>query len=77
MARNLGVANNRAAAAVRIICGGQSRAEDAGWLELDRTGDGTYSERHLLLVMAGIGFDAAMMASGHPCLPGWGLLSNP
>ena len=62
LARNLGVPHNDAAAAVRMICEGQDRAVDAGWLELDRIGDGTYTERHLFLVMAGTGFDAAMMA---------------
>lgn len=62
LARNLGVPHNDAAAAVRMICEGQDRAVDAGWLELDRTGDGTYTERYPFLVMAGTGFDAAMMA---------------
>lgn len=62
LARNLGVPHNDAPAAVRIICEGQDRAVDAGWLELDRTGDDLYTERHLFLVMAGTGFDAAMMA---------------
>ncbi len=73
LARNLGVPYNDAAGAVRIICEGQDRAVDVGWLELDRTGDGTYAESHLFLVMAGTGFDAAMMAgAGRKMKQRWG-----
>lgn len=62
LARNLGVPRKNLTAALQIACSGSTRQMDVGWLELDRTGSGTDVERFAFLVMAGSGFDAAIMA---------------
>lgn len=62
LARNLGIPLNDVAAAVRTACLGTDVAVDVGRLEVDRDGEGTNVEHHLFLVMAGIGFDAALIA---------------
>jgi diacylglycerol kinase (ATP) len=67
LARNLGVPLG-IADAVRLACEGGDRPVSVGWLQLDRTGDGSHTERHLFLVMAGAGFDAAMIAGASPAL---------
>lgn len=61
LARNLGVPLGDVAAAVRVACLGVDRRLDVGRLELDRTGQGTDWETFSFLLMAGAGFDAAMM----------------
>ncbi|MEX5262185.1 diacylglycerol kinase family protein [Kocuria sp. CPCC 205263] len=61
LARNLGVPLGDVAAAVRVACRGVDRRLDVGRLELDRTGQGTDWEAFPFLIMAGAGFDAAMM----------------
>ncbi|MEX5237645.1 diacylglycerol kinase family protein [Kocuria arenosa] len=61
LARNLGVPLDDIAAAVRVACLGVDRRLDVGRLELDRTGQGTEWESFPFLIMAGAGFDAAMM----------------
>jgi diacylglycerol kinase (ATP) len=62
LARNLGIPRKDTMAAVKIASSGNDRPMDVGWLELDRTGDGSNLERFAFLVMAGAGFDAATMA---------------
>ena len=62
LARNLGIPLNDVAAAVEAACSGHDATIDAGWLDVDRDGLGTDIEHHLFLVMAGAGFDAAMIA---------------
>ncbi len=62
LARNLGIPLNDAPAAVRIARHGARGRLEVGWLEVDRDGDGRDGQEHLFLVMAGAGFDAAMIA---------------
>ncbi|WP_432510968.1 diacylglycerol/lipid kinase family protein [Kineococcus sp. SYSU DK001] len=62
LARNLGIPLDDVAGAVRTACTGVDGAVDVGRLEVDRDGEGTAVEQHLFLVMAGAGFDAAMIA---------------
>lgn len=54
-ARNLGIPLGEIAAAVHIACTGEEQSVDVGWLQRDD------DERVAFLVMAGAGFDAAMM----------------
>jgi diacylglycerol kinase (ATP) len=61
LARNLRVPRNLTAA-IGLVCEGADQVIDVGWLETDRFGDGADVDRHLFLVMAGAGFDAAIMA---------------
>ncbi|HEY8590763.1 MAG TPA: diacylglycerol kinase family protein [Naasia sp.] len=62
LARNLGIPLGDVPAAVRLACGGGSRPVDIGWLELDPADDGGSGERFAFTVMAGAGFDAAIMS---------------
>ncbi|MEZ0163424.1 diacylglycerol kinase family protein [Kineococcus sp. LSe6-4] len=69
LARNLDVPHTDLAAALDLVFTEEDRRVDVGWLEVDRGPDGERDdgrdggpERHLFLVMAGLGFDAAMMA---------------
>jgi diacylglycerol kinase (ATP) len=61
LARNLGIPRGDISAAVRVACEGEDRAVDVGWVEMD---DAVHSapSRVAFLVMAGAGFDAAIMA---------------
>lgn len=63
LARNLGINPAAWGAAISVICQGNEKAMDVGWLEVDRAGQGSYLERHPFLVMAGAGLDAATMQS--------------
>lgn len=75
-ARNLGVPLNNVTVAVRLICQGGDRKIDVGWLEIDRAKDGAQSQRHAFMVMAGAGFDAAVVAGARPDLKRrWGHLA--
>ena len=67
LARNLGIPLGDVRAAVAIATGRGARAIDVGWLEMDPTADGRPKE-HAFLVMAGAGFDAAVMAGAGPRL---------
>ncbi|PRY14066.1 diacylglycerol/lipid kinase family protein [Kineococcus rhizosphaerae] len=62
LARNLDVPHTDLAAALDLVFSEEDVRVDVGWLEVDRSGRDTDPERHLFLVMAGLGFDAAMMA---------------
>ncbi|WP_432537640.1 diacylglycerol/lipid kinase family protein [Kineococcus arenarius] len=62
LARNLDVPHADLTAALDVVFSAPDTAVDVGWLEVDRTGDDPAPERHLFLVMAGLGFDAAVMA---------------
>jgi diacylglycerol kinase (ATP) len=62
LARNLQIPRKDIVSAVVVACTGVNRRMDVGWLGVDRSGNGDYSERHAFLVMAGTGFDAATMA---------------
>ena len=76
LARNLGVPLGDVTAAVRLICQGSDRKMDVGWLEIDRAGDGVQRRFHAFMVMAGAGFDAAVVAGARPDLKRkWGHLA--
>jgi diacylglycerol kinase family enzyme len=62
LARNLGVPHTDLAAALDLVFSEEDQRVDVGRLEVDRTGHDAAPERYLFLVMAGLGFDAAMMA---------------
>jgi YegS/Rv2252/BmrU family lipid kinase len=57
LARNLAIAQGDMAQAVRIALSGSDRAVDVGWVIIDDR-----AEEQVFLVMAGMGFDAAIMA---------------
>ncbi|MFC4630893.1 diacylglycerol/lipid kinase family protein [Promicromonospora alba] len=58
LARNLGVPLNDIPGALNRALGGEARAIDVGWLEIDLAGG---PERHAFAVMAGFGLDAHMI----------------
>ncbi|WP_432483407.1 diacylglycerol/lipid kinase family protein [Kineococcus esterisolvens] len=62
LARNLDVPHTDLAAALDLVFSAPDAAVDVGWLTVDRTGSDADPDRHLFLVMAGLGFDAAVMA---------------
>ncbi|MBF6670447.1 MULTISPECIES: diacylglycerol/lipid kinase family protein [Glutamicibacter] len=62
LARGLGIPRRALGQAVSVICQGDTQLIDAGWLEVDREDSGQFAERHLFLVMCGMGFDAAVVA---------------
>ena len=69
LARNLAIARRDLVAATRIALSGKTRAIDVGWVLIDDRAD-----EHIFLVMAGMGFDAAMMADtteGMKRFAGW------
>jgi diacylglycerol kinase (ATP) len=57
LARNLAIALNDPARATRIALSGNNRAVDVGWVFIDDR-----AEEQVFMVMAGVGFDAAIMA---------------
>lgn len=75
LARNVDVPVNDVGGALRIVADGQDRLVDVGWLRVDRWGAGagpesvygrtddeTGGEEHLFVVIAGLGFDGALVA---------------
>ncbi|WP_432547713.1 diacylglycerol/lipid kinase family protein [Kineococcus sp. SYSU DK004] len=62
LARNLDLPHTDLARALDVVFSAPDQPVDVGWLEVDRTGADPVPERHLFLVMAGLGFDAAVMA---------------
>lgn len=77
-ARNMGLARNDVAGAVRAAFTGTDRPIDVGLAELTDV-DGTTS-RHAFLVMAGIGLDASMAADTNAWVKrrfGWVAYSDP
>ncbi len=74
LARNLGVPVTDADAALRIALAGGQRRVDIGRAEIDVSGEDHTPQTHTFLVMAGLGFDAEVMAAVHPGLKrrvGW------
>ncbi len=63
LARNLDLPIDSLADALHIALTGQNKRLDVGWLTVDRSGEHERPEEHLFLVMAGLGFDAAVMAT--------------
>lgn len=59
LARNLAIPLDDLVRATRIALSGDTRAIDVGWVTFDQ------GEEHVFLVMAGMGFDAAIMAGAH------------
>jgi len=64
LARNLDIPLSDPRSAIRIALTGRNRTIDVGWLALDGPDQDSAATRteHLFLVIAGIGFDAAMVA---------------
>lgn len=74
LARNLGIPLTDRDAAADVAFGGRERAIDVGRVEIDVSGEDSPPRRETFLVMAGLGFDAEVMASVHPQLKarvGW------
>lgn len=66
MARNLDIPIGDLHAAFGVVFHGIDRAVDVVRVSVDRTGHDVEPEEHVSLVMAGVGFDAAVMAgAGH------------
>ncbi len=59
LARNLAIPLDDLMGATRIALSGDTRTIDVGWVAFDQ------GEEHVFLVMAGMGFDAAIMAGAH------------
>jgi diacylglycerol kinase (ATP) len=75
LARNLGIPPGRLEQALEIALTGRDRAVDVGRAEIGLTGDDDEDPvREAFLVMAGVGFDAEVMAAVDPTLKervGW------
>ncbi len=74
LARNLGIPLANPEDCLRIALGTHSRVVDIGRIELDVSGEDAEPARHTFLVMAGLGFDAEVMATVEPRLKqkvGW------
>jgi diacylglycerol kinase (ATP) len=62
LARNLNLPVDSIEDALKVALTGQNKRVDVGRLTLDLSGEHERPEEHLFLVMAGLGFDAAIMA---------------
>jgi diacylglycerol kinase (ATP) len=62
LARNLGLPLDDLSAAIRVALSGRDMPVDVGRCLLDVTGEDEYPRQLSFLVMAGLGFDAAIMA---------------
>ena len=71
LARNLAIPIDRIENALEVACTGKNRRVDVGWATLDEEGEeharddpgvDVEQRRHIFLVMAGLGFDAAVMS---------------
>lgn len=62
LARNLALPIDSIANALEVALNGQNQRIDVGRLTLDASGEHERPEKHVFLVMAGLGFDAAVMA---------------
>ena len=62
LARNLGLPIDSIEKALVLALTGADRRIDIGRVSIDRSGEDHRPEEHIFLVMAGIGFDAAVMA---------------
>lgn len=75
LARNLDLPVDSLENALRVALTGQNQRVDVGRLTVDRSGEHEDPEQHVFLVMAGLGFDAAVMAGAPERLKsavGWG-----
>jgi diacylglycerol kinase (ATP) len=64
-ARNLNLPVDSLDAALTVALTGQNKRVDVGRLTVDHSGEDEHTEEHIFLIMAGIGFDAAIMAGAH------------
>jgi len=74
LARNLGIPPARLEQALAIALTGRDRSVDVGRAEIDLSGEDDDPVREAFLVMAGVGFDAEVMAAVDPTLKervGW------
>lgn len=74
LARNLGIPLSDQERAVTVALGRRERRIDVGVVEIDVSGEDQDPRREIFLVMAGLGFDAEVMASVEPALKqrvGW------
>lgn len=74
LARNLGIPLSNHELAVEVALAGRERRIDVGHLEIDVSGEDSDPAREAFLVMAGLGFDAEVMATVEPALKqkvGW------
>jgi diacylglycerol kinase family enzyme len=74
LARNLGIPPGRLEQALGIALTGRDRPIDVGRAEIDLSGSDAEPVREAFLVMAGVGFDAEIMAAVDPTLKervGW------
>jgi diacylglycerol kinase family enzyme len=62
LARNLDVPYNSIEDALDVALTGRNRRVDVGRLTVDASGEHERPDQHIFLVMAGLGFDAAIMA---------------
>jgi diacylglycerol kinase (ATP) len=62
LARNLNLPTDSLAKALAVALTGQNKRIDVGRLIVDRSGEHERPEEHIFLIMAGAGFDAAIMA---------------
>ena len=62
LARNLGLPTDSLEAALKVALTGQNKRIDVGRLTVDRSDEHQRPEQHIFLIMAGVGFDAAIMA---------------
>ncbi len=62
LARNLDLPVDSIDRALTVALTGQNKRVDVGRLSVDRSGQHEHPEEHIFLVMAGLGFDAAIMA---------------
>ena len=62
LARNLNLPLVSIDEALRVALTGQNKRVDVGRLTVDHSGEHEVPEEHIFLVMAGVGFDAAIMA---------------
>jgi diacylglycerol kinase (ATP) len=68
LARNLDLPVDDLNDALRVALTGQNKRVDVGQLTVDASGEHERPEKHIFLVMAGLGFDAAIMADAPEAL---------
>ena len=61
-ARNLNLPTDSLDDALKVALTGQNKRVDVGRLTVDHSGEHEHPEEHIFLIMAGVGFDAAIMA---------------
>jgi diacylglycerol kinase family enzyme len=65
LARNLSLPMDSLDDALKVALTGQNKRIDVGRLTVDHAGEQELPKEHIFLIMAGIGFDAAIMAGAH------------